>query len=252
MKLLDSLPPPIRLSPIKSLLLALLSGPLPLSIMYFYMVAVDHPAANYRGLFDFYSASFGDFLVLPISWAVMARTYSRISASNNWRPSRGIRIISFGFGILLTFFIVYGGMTGDHRDWTLPQKGVINFPGIYHAVFMAFMLASFMMFLLDHWHITITSDHVDEDHILATNFWTVINLLTTFMVLLWLDGLYENTTTFWLVSPLQQVSCLVFIIINIILTRKYQLQPYQHLRHWTAVQLIWWGCLLGLIVKLSH
>jgi len=198
-----------------------LLGPVVLTIMYIVVWKTSFPGFNQRGLFEFHSATIGDFILLPTTWTIMSRYYSLIGPNRtNKKPLLIFFIV--GISILLSGILTLSSMYGANRDWTLPSYGTINFPGIYHSVFMGFMIAIYALFIADHWrlfsHTVIQRELVEKCFQL---YWILLNLLTIFMSLLWSDAYYKTQQPIpYLINPIQQLLWAFFIVVNIVLTIK--------------------------------
>lgn len=238
-------PLPRILSPAKSIVCALIFGPLVLSIFYFYSIMYNLLGAGERGLFQFYSATVGDFLILPIAWYFMSRYYQKIRLANMERdrvPST--LLLAYFIGILSTIFVTLAGVYGPNRDWTLPQFGQINAAGIYHSIFMAFMLGTFWDFHFDYWGIVLRKvrrKNIDGPLLeISVQYWIIMNLLTLFLVLLWADNIYSLEKTqfaFFVSNKFQQIGWWLFLLCNMYFSIRYQLTPGNKPLFWVARQI---------------
>ena len=162
-------------------------------------------------------------------------------------------LIPYVIGICLTIPVTLAGVYGSNRDWTLPARGVINFAGVYHSMFMALVLGTFWHFCLDHWatmRVNTTSVH-DDKIIMKLNdyYWLVLNLITLFFVLLWADNIYAVRSTvasYFLSNMVEQVTWLVFLLVNVVFTIRLKLIQKNKMALWVMRQLIVVALLNGL------
>ena len=236
------------LSPPKSFVLAFFLGPIVMSSMYYYMIFMSHPAIQMRCLCEFYSVLFGDFIILPMCWAIISTYYRDINKYFNLQFSKKLMRIGLGLGILFTTTVVVSGVYGNQRDWTIPIKGTINVPGIYHALFMALMISSFIIFFIQHWTLSrFQYNDLPQETIyrFSTLVWNILNLLTAFFVLLWVDRLYEKNGSLLSADPIQEIGWGIFIIFNIYYTFRFQHKPYKSNKKWVVFQISWWTILFS-------
>ena len=228
---------PKTLRGFKAVLLPFLLGPITLSMMYLYLVFTDSTAINQRGLFEFYSATAGDFLILPLTWLLMSKSYSHKEL--DVKKPTWVFILIICVSILMSGGITYLSMQGERRDWTLPTQGIINFPGVYHSTFMAFMFAILFCYIFDYWKVMLNSKNKSETLItLTTIYWYILDLLTLFLTLLWVDDLYNKTArTFISITP-QQIGWSIYLLISMFLTLRTGSIPYKNKYVWIFKQIV--------------
>lgn len=238
-------PTPNKLTPLQAAIVPFLLGPGVLTTMYEIMRLINTPSIHERGLFQFYSATIGDFLILPVTWALMAYYYS-LAPEGFSRHSPSLLVISIALGGLVSGMLVYSSIIGPTRDWTLPSRGSINAAGVYHALFMAFMLAVYVLFFIDHWKLLFSSTNVSANlSYLSTLYWYVLDLLSLFMILLVVDTFYDYPHQ-KLFSALftQRWDWGVFLLVNYVLQLKAGKVPYNHAFLWIFKEAIWYALLL--------
>lgn len=247
--LIGNWPPPKKLSVNQSAILAFILSPVVLTIFFWVMYLAKVDAIKHRGLYLFESATLGDFLLLPISWALMSVYYHRADhAAGNFTLAS--RYVSLAIGLAMAVMITIKGMTSPYRDWTLPEPGKINIPGIYHSLFLAFMIWSFFTFLFDYWNLVLRKEPLaDKDH--STLYWAILNLLTLFMFLLWRDALYfDPTIDFFHIDIIQQGFLLCLVLFSVVGTILKKQKPFGNLVSWILIQITWWLFLFAGIARL--
>ncbi len=237
-------PLPRMLSPIKSMIYAFMLGPLVLSLIYCYSLIYKLPGIEERGLFQFYSATIGDFFVLPIVWFLISKYYQRMLLANiEIKQSQTSRFFAYFIGLASATFVTLAGVYGSNRDWTIPQFGHINVAGIYHSLFMAFMLGTFWNFCFDYWRVVFANKNLSVFHALedaSVIYWIILNLFTFFFILLWADNIYSIERTraaFFMSNKIQQIWWLVFLVINAWLSVQNNLIPKNRLLLWFVEQI---------------
>lgn len=240
-------PLPRILSPIKSMLCAFILGPLILSLFYLFSSIYKLPGSDERGLFQFYSATIGDFFVLPLIWFLISKYYQKMLLANvEIKQSPRAQFFSYFIGITSTIFVTLAGVYGPNRDWTLPQFGQINLAGIYHSLFMMFMLGTFWNFCFDYWKVAFANKNENlsvyqELKVASVIYWIILNLATFFFVLLWADNIYsieKTKSAFFESNKLQQIGWLIFLVINMWLSVQNNLIPKNRLLIWALKQIL--------------
>lgn len=99
------------------------------------------------GLGDFQSATWGDGVALPIFAASLLLLRSRLPRNRNFV----VEILSWVIGLVAGTVVVLNWLVGDDQalNWTMPQPGVLNPAGIYHAVFLITASGYFMYLVVD-------------------------------------------------------------------------------------------------------
>lgn len=242
-------PPPKKFAAVNSAILAFILSPVVLTIFYWGMWLIKVKAIFNRGLYQFDSATIGDFLLLPISWALMSVFYQ----SAKRLPTRLAlinRYLSLAIGITMAVLISVQGMASPYRDWTLPEIGKINIPGIYHSLFLAFMIWSFFTFLFDYWTLVFKKE-IPSGGNHSTLYWLILDFLTYFMFLLWRDALYfDSSISFFQINFMQEIFVLALILISVIGTLIYKHKPFGNIIIWLVFQLTWWVFLIAGISRI--
>lgn len=236
---------PKILSPIKSMVCAFILGPLVLSLLYYYSLIYKLPGIEERGLFQFYSATIGDFFVLPTTWFLMSKYYQKMQLVNiKIEQSQVAQVLAYFIGLLFAIVVTLAGIYGSNRDWTIPEYGKINVAGIYHSLFMALMLGTFCGFCFNYWKTVFVnkSRNFSAFHALESAsmiYWAILNLVTFFFVLLWADNIYsveKSRVAFFDSNKIQQICWGVFLIVNIWLSVKNNLTPKNRFFVWLVMQ----------------
>lgn len=251
-------PLPRTLSPIKSMIYAFMLGPLVLSLLYCYSLIYKLPGIEERGLFQFYSATIGDFFVLPVTWFLISKYYQKIRLANiEIKQSLAVQLFACFIGIISAMFVTLAGVYGPNRDWTIPRFGHINVAGVYHSLFMAFMLGTFWDFCFDYWRAVFLNKNLSVFHTLEDTsiiYWIILNLFTLFFILLWADNIYSIEKTrdaFFVSNKIQQIWWLVFLVINAWLSVQNNLFRKNRLLLWFIKQILIIFALIALGVMLA-
>jgi hypothetical protein len=247
--LISNWPPPKRCTAVNSAILAFILSPVVLSIFFWGMYLLKNEAVFNRGLYQFESATIGDFLLLPLCWALMSVFYhdskritTRIALTN--------RYLSIVIGISMAILISIQGMTSPYRDWTLPEVGKINIPGIYHSFFLAFMIWSFFTFLFDYWTLVYKKE-IAQVGIQSTLYWLILDFLTLFMFLLWRDAIFfDSSLNFFQINIFQEIFVLLLVSLSVVGTLIYKLKPFGNIYIWLVIQFTWWAFLLAGISRI--
>lgn len=228
---------PINLRTWKAVLTPLLLGTGIFTILYIYSIYNKLPGANQRGLFEYHSTTFGDILIVPLTWLLMSKYYS-ISESLGLERSKLTIPLVIIFSLLLTSIHTVSSMYGKDRDWTLPSYGSINIQGIYHSLFIAFMLSSYVVFIIDHWHLmSKTSLDSSIKSNLSLLYWCVLNLFALFLALLSSDAYYNSPVKSFFINPSQQLALFIFLFLNFLMTIKNQAIPFGNLFSFSFIQI---------------
>lgn len=222
----------------RAAILPLTLGPVIFTSMYLYMLYCGLIEPNQRGLFEFHSTTIGDFILLPLTWILMAQYYS---VTEKYQLNRNCYVVfgAFMLAALITSFLVVSSIYGNYRDWTLPKLGEINFPGIYHSAFMGFMFSVYLLFIFDHWYLISKNKNRMLDIRAFEIYWYVIDLLCLFVAVFWSDWFYKGKqTNYFLVNPPQQTGWILFLLINILLTLKYKSLPYNNILLWIGKEIL--------------
>ncbi len=132
-----------------------------LSLWYLVLVLVKSPLVHLKGMFSYYSSTFGDAILIPISTILIATTYKEMSVTLNQalrarsktvrnQTRSTIRSINNPFVTwipyiisLLIVVLVHFSWLSDpttELNWTIPSPHLINGPGIYHAFFFLIVI----------------------------------------------------------------------------------------------------------------
>lgn len=241
---------PKSTSPTNAALIVLLLGPISFSVIYAIMMKFGFPSVKQRGLFEFYATTVGDFILLPMSWVFMSLYYKRCACDELLTyPKWPILLTAF----LLICFQTYSNMYGTGRDWTLPSLGKINFPGVYHSIFMVFMIYHFFVFIIDHYLISNLMATNKLFFALLIDYWIVINVLTIFMVLAWSDIRYNKpTTNIYFGNAIQVVLWLLFLLFNLSFLAIQVAVYIQYLFIWLVIQFLVWLLIFYFGVYISN
>ncbi len=163
----------LRMRPWQVSILTALVGFGALSIWYILLMRLRPEMNQLRGLFDFYSASWGDALILPIlnGLAVYYCLYTakilteQIQKTFTAQPEEGTLFLhrvnrAYNHPLVVTALILttltlsflwhWGEIHGVDRNWTLPALGQRNGAGIYHHLFLSLEL--YIFFFLSYRH----------------------------------------------------------------------------------------------------
>lgn len=166
-----------RLRPWQVSILTALVGFGALSAWYIIFTHLRPELKQLRGLFDFYSATWGDALILPLlnGLAVWYYLYTarvlteQIQKTFAAQPKKGslflhrvnraynhpLVVVSLILTTLtLSFLWHWGEVHGVDRNWTLPVLGQRNGAGIYHHLFLSLEL--YIFFFLSYRHLVTT------------------------------------------------------------------------------------------------
>ena len=144
-----------------------------MSLLYLLMTNLYPETRQARSLFEFYSATLGELLLLPIvnylaigycHYVAHKLTFVAESMLPNPEAVRHflaragqiynqhivtIMLITLVGGV--SFLWHLGEIYGPDRNWTLPVRGQINLAGVYHQVFWSFEL--YLAFFLIYRHL---------------------------------------------------------------------------------------------------
>ncbi len=152
-------------------LLTALTGFGVLSVWYGLELAWHPSTRALRGFFDFYSATWGDALFLPVL-NVLAVQYCLSVAGGLERETaraapgdlgelrgldraynRPLVAASITFvSVLVAVALGWRDAMGAERNWTLPVRGRMTFAGVYHQAFLA--IQAYLLLYLSHRHLT--------------------------------------------------------------------------------------------------
>lgn len=122
-------------------------------LVFLYYRYIDHSILKvHKSVIHYTSGIFGDGVFIPM---INIFCYYTIVALN---PTLNLFNTSLSLlgGVVITFIFHWGQQRLNLTNWTMPEKGLWNILGLYHALFM-FCESSFLSFTL----ITLLS-HVDS------------------------------------------------------------------------------------------
>jgi len=229
---------PIKLRSWKAVVVPLFLGTGVFTILYLYSIYAKLPGSSQRGLFEYHSTTFGDILIVPLIWFLMAKHYSLSESLNLERKKTTILLVT-ALSLLITFVQTINSMFGNDRDWTLPSYGSINIQGIYHSLFIAFMLSSYFIFILDHWQL-MSSTNIDASikKQLSVLYWYILDLFVLFLALLSSDAYYNKNVESLFVNPSQQFAVFGVLTLNFIMTIKNKAVPFKKPFLFLSIQIL--------------
>lgn len=228
---------PIKLRSWKAIITPLFLGTGVFTILYLYSVCAKLPGSDQRGLFEYYSTTFGDILIVPLTWLLMSKHYSLSQFSGKERSKLTVPIVIVSVLILTSIYTI-NSMYGNARDWTLPTYGSINIQGIYHSLFIAFMLSSYAVFILDHWYVmSRASLDLSTKNNLSFLYWCIVDLFLLFLAFLSSDAYYNATVKSFFINPPQQFVIFILLVLNFIMTIRNQAVPFSNLFLFTSTQI---------------
>ena len=229
---------PIKLRSWKAIVTPLFLGTGIFTILYLYSVYAKLPGSDQRGLFEYNSTTFGDILIVPLTWFLMAKHYS-LSESLKLERRKIVVPLAIAFSLSITSAHTINSMFGKDRDWTLPSYGSINIQGIYQSLFIAFMLSSYIIFILDHWYlISRTTVAVSTKKNLSILYWYILDLFILFLALLSSDAYYNKNVKSLFINPSQQFAVLGALTLNVIMTIKYKAMPIDNPFLFSSIQIV--------------
>ncbi len=112
--------------------------------VYLYYKYIDHKILKiHKSVVHYSSGILGDGLFMPL---VNIFCYYTIKALPSVLSIPNLAL-SLAGGVIITFIFHYGQQRLNLTNWTMPEKGMWNILGIYHALFM-FAESTFLTFTL--------------------------------------------------------------------------------------------------------
>lgn len=113
---------------------------------YYYKFTNNSLIKKHKAVMQYTSGVIGDGILMPLTniFAVLALNSQKIVIEPY------TLLFSIIGGIITVFIFHYGQEYYNLKNWTMPDTGLWNLLGVYHAVFM-FAESSFLCFVLINW-----------------------------------------------------------------------------------------------------